>query len=269
MPAMIVDVHTHIFPPRFIAERRRLVDLDATFAAMYREPRARMATVEDLLASMDEAGVDVSIASGFWWHDAALAAEHAQYLVEAARASAGRILPFVPVTSSVPAGARGLGEARLHAPGDEARIAEAAAASSLPVLIHCTEEAGHEYPGKHGGLTSGGLWRFLHEHGDVRVIAAHWGGGFPFYALMPEVRALLASGRVIFDTSASHLLYEPRIFRAVSDLAGSEFVAWGSDFPLRRQAADRTAVEAALADARARAQVLGDNAARFLGLQEQ
>ena len=41
---------------------------------------------------------------------------------------------------------------------------------------------------------------------------------------------------------------------------------WGSDFPLREQAADRAAVEAAVGDQAQRAAVLGGNAARFLGL---
>lgn len=266
---MIVDVHTHIFPPRFIAQRTQLIDHDPSFAELYSDPRAKLATAEELLASMDAAGVDVSVACGFWWHDASLAAEHAAYLIEVAAASDGRIVPFVPGIASVPSGAQGLGEVRLHAPSEVEAIAEVATASELPLLVHSTEEPGHEYPGKRGGFTPGDLWRLLRGHEDVRVIAAHWGGGFPFYALMAEVRALLESGRMLFDTAASPLLYEPRVFRTVCDLAGSELVAWGSDFPLRSQAADRAAVEAALPELEERAAVLGGNAARFLGLPER
>ena len=98
------------------------------------------------------------------------------------------------------------------------------------------------------------------------MIAAHWGGGFPFYALMPEVRDLLESGRLVFDTAASPLLYDPRVFEAAQGLLGEGLVLWGSDFPLREQAADRAAVEAAVRDEAQRAAVLGGNAARFLGL---
>lgn len=263
---MIADVHTHIFPPRFIAERAGLAASDPAFGEMYGSAKAKMATAEELLASMGAAGVDVSVACGFWWRDAALAAEHAGYLIEAAAASGGRIVPFVP-GATVPSGARGLGEVRLRAPGDEARVGEAAAASGLPLLVHCSEEAGHEYPGKHGGFTPGALWRFLEDHDSVRLIAAHCGGGFPFYALMPEVQRLLSSGRVMFDTAASSLLYDPQVFRTVCDLVGSELVLWGSDFPLRGQAQDRAAVEAALPDPLERAAVLGGNAVRFLGLR--
>ena len=50
---MILDVHTHLFPPRLIADRARLIAADPGFAALYAPDRARMATAEDLIASMD------------------------------------------------------------------------------------------------------------------------------------------------------------------------------------------------------------------------
>jgi predicted TIM-barrel fold metal-dependent hydrolase len=277
---MIVDVHTHIFPPRMIADRARLAAADAAFGVLYGSPRARMATAEDLLASMAAAGVDRSVACGFWWRSAEHAAEHSAYLMEAAVRSRGRIVPFVPVAGGdgpasveqlVLAGARGLGEVRT--PDDAPELASdldallgAAVAAHLPLLAHCSEEVGHAYPGKGGGLTPGALWRFMSAHRQARVIAAHWGGGFPFYALMPEVRELLAEGRLVFDTAASPLLYDPGVFSAAQALLGGGLVLWGSDFPLRDQAQDRAAVDAAVPDEAQRAAVLGGNAARFLGL---
>ena len=268
MPAMIVDVHTHIFPAHLIEARQRIAEREPEFATMYADPRAKLATAEELLTSMAGAGVDVSVACGFWWHDAGLAAEHAAYLVEVAAASDGRLLAFVPGLTP-PAGAHGLGEARFDSIEASATAAAAAGATDLPLLTHCTEEPGHAYPGKHGGLTAGGLWRLLQDHEALRVVAAHWGGGFPFYALMPEVRTLLASGRVVFDTAASALLYEPRIFEVVRRLVGDNLIVWGSDFPLRSQATDLAAVTAAVPDPEARAAILGGNAARFLGIPER
>ncbi len=261
IPAMIVDIHTHIFPPRLIAQRDALAAADPSFGEMYADRKAKMATAEDLLASMARASVDVSVACGFWWRDPAVAAEHAAYLVESARASDGRLLAFVPTREATPGaieGASGIGEVREREP-------EAVPASTLPVLLHCTEETGHAYPGKQGGLTPGALGRLLEARPEARIIAAHWGGGFPFAALMPEVRARFG-GRLLFDSAASAYLYGPEIFRLVIDLAGLDTVAWGSDFPLRPQALDRVTVEAALPDATERAAVLGGNAARFLGL---
>ncbi|RLT35080.1 MAG: hypothetical protein DWI58_19870, partial [Chloroflexi bacterium] len=125
---MIVDIHTHLFPPRFIAERVRLAASDEAFGEMYADPKAKMATAEDLLASMERARVDVSVACGFWWRDRALAAEHAAYLVDVARASGGRILAFVPTREAVD-GAAGIGEVR-------ERTAEGVPTSALPVLLH-------------------------------------------------------------------------------------------------------------------------------------
>jgi uncharacterized protein len=277
---MIVDVHTHIFPPRMIAERARLAAADAEFGVLYRSPRARMVTAEELLASMDAAGVDRAVVCGFWWRSTEQAEEHRTYLLETAAASAGRIVPFVPVATGegpavidgiAAAGGVGLGEIRT--PDDAPELASeldallgAAVARGLPLLTHCSEEVGHAYPGKGGGVTTGALWRLVSAHPQARVIAAHWGGGFPFYALMPEVRALLESGRLVFDTAASPLLYDPRVFEAAQSLLGDGLVLWGSDFPLRDQAADRAAVEAAVHDGTQRDAVLGGNAARFLGL---
>ena len=263
-----------------IARRDELARADAGFAELYGDGRARMASAAELLASMEGAGVDRAVAAGFWWRDRGHAAEHAEYLLDAAAAeAAGKLLPFVPIAFAdggaralardyAAAGARGLGEVR---PGehdeDEAAawLAGVTAGLDLPLLVHASEPAGHDYGGKGGGFTPGGLWGLLRER-EPRVIAAHWGGGFPFYALMPEVRDLLAEGRLAFDSAASALLYEPRVFEAVAQLVGPELLMWGSDYPLRAQDRDLAEARAAVADPLLRDALLGGNAARFLGL---
>lgn len=274
MTRMIVDVHTHAFPPSLIARREALVRTDAQFAELYGDPATRMATADELLASMEEAAVDVSVVAGFWWRDPAVAEEHTAYLLEAAAASAGRLLPFVPAparnaaASLVARGARGVGEVRpANRLTPELALEHDAAAAGLPLLLHSSEEPGHAYPGKAGGYSIGMLWRVLTQT-DARVIAAHWGAGFPFYALMPEVQTHLIADRMLFDTAATRFLYDPAIFETVFALVGERAVAWGSDFPLRPQDADRRLLEQAVTDAEARAAVLGGNAARFLGLAE-
>ena len=269
-----------------IERREELARADAGFAELYGDGRARIASAGDLLASMDAAGVDRAVAAGFWWRDPGHAREHAEYLLSAAAETPGRLLPFVPIAFEdgaararareyAAAGARGLGEVR---PGDRdedeavAWLAEVTAGLDLPLLVHASEPAGHGYGGKGGGFTPGGLWRLL-ERGldgerELRVIAGHWGGGFPFFALMPEVRALLAGGRLAFDSAASALLYEPRVFELAAELVGPELVMWGSDYPLRAQDRDLAEARAAVADPALREALLGGNAARFLGLAE-
>ncbi|MGH2670525.1 MAG: amidohydrolase family protein, partial [bacterium] len=103
---------------------------DPTFAEMYATPKAKVATAEDFVASMDEAGVDVSVALGFAWREHELCVQHNDYLLESAAKSDGRIVPFVTVNMAadeadvanevarcVEAGAKGLGELRPESQG--------------------------------------------------------------------------------------------------------------------------------------------------------
>ncbi|HEY7268668.1 MAG TPA: amidohydrolase, partial [Dehalococcoidia bacterium] len=94
---MIVDLHTHIFPPEVIARREDYGRRDATFAALYGDPKAKLTTAEDLLASMDLAGIDVSVALGFAWGDAEDCRRHNDYTLESAARSGQRIVPFCVV----------------------------------------------------------------------------------------------------------------------------------------------------------------------------
>jgi len=45
---VIVDFHTHVFPPEVIASRERYLAADATFRELYSDPKAKLATAEDL-----------------------------------------------------------------------------------------------------------------------------------------------------------------------------------------------------------------------------
>jgi predicted TIM-barrel fold metal-dependent hydrolase len=174
------------------------------------------------------------------------------------------------IRSLAAAGARGIGELRPAQSGydladsDEADLlAWAASAYDLTLLVHVTEPVGHAYAGKQG-LGLGSLYAFARAASGVNIIAAHWGGGLPFYALMPEVREALET--MYFDTSAEHLLYEDSIYRRVIDLVGADYILWASDFPLIAQAKglERT-MNAGLNDEEFAA-ITGGNAARLLGL---
>ena len=136
-----------------------------------------------------------------------------------------------------------------------------AAERKLPVVVHGSEPVGHAYAGK-GTTHPDVLLAFVQRFPETRIVCAHWGGGLPFYALMPEVRAALT--HVYFDSAASPFLYEPGVFGAVAGTAGTERMLFGSDFPLLR--ARRVAKEAiAGLPAKDAAEVLGGNAARLLG----
>lgn len=278
---MIVDFHTHIFSPEMRDNRERYIAADETFAQMYSAPHHRLATAEDLLQSMEEAGVDVSVALGFAWTDHKLCQEHNAYVLEAARASGGRIVPFLSLQpkrrdgsraemrKGAEAGARGIGELRPESQGYDLEEGEGAdtlawgmAAFDLIGSFHATEPVGHPYPGK-AGLPVQQLYAFIEQHPELTIVAAHWGGGLPFYSLMPEVRQALAE--VYYDTAATTLLYDEAIYRFVGELAGWDHILWGSDFPLLSQKRQRELTESSLSG-EALELVMGGNGRRLLRL---
>ena len=79
---MIVDLHTHIFPPSLRNRPERWLDRDATFAELFAGPRAKMATAEELLEAMDEDSVVLSVAIGIGWTDQVVAREASDYAID-------------------------------------------------------------------------------------------------------------------------------------------------------------------------------------------
>jgi predicted TIM-barrel fold metal-dependent hydrolase len=279
---VLVDAHTHIFPHEILQRREALCERERTFAELYGDPKAKVAVADELVAALDRNGTDYAVALGFAWQDADLCRWHNDAILAAARASGGRFVPFCTLNPALPlrdvfkeaercaaAGARGVGELRPASLGldlDGAAgetLARCARELDLVLLFHASEPVGHLYPGKQGGEL-GALYRFIAAHPDVRVVAAHWGGGLPFYALMPEVRAALAN--TCFDTAATTLLYDQGVYRRVIDLVGVERILWGSDFPLLGPLRQRRATLAAPLAAREQELILGENAATLLRL---
>ena len=111
-------------------------------------------------------------------------------------------------------------------------LMDAARALDLIVLVHSSEPVGHHYPGK-GKTTPDKLWAFIQNFPHNTIVCAHWGGGLPFYALMPEV--LRDMQNVYFDTAASPFLYSPTVFESVAGLVGAERILLGTDYPLLPQ----------------------------------
>jgi predicted TIM-barrel fold metal-dependent hydrolase len=279
---MVVDCHTHVFPPRVRQRREEYLRRDRTFAEMYSSAKARLATAEELLTSMEEAEVEASIVLGFAWSEHELCVEHNDYLLEAAVKSGGRLIPFCTLqprageaafeeaARCASGGARGLGELRPESQGYRldgsdagALLAETGRRHGFVLLYHVSEPVGHSYPGK-AGLSLQSFYQFADVHDDLTLVGSHWGGGLPFHALMPEVREVLS--RVYVDTAATPYLYDAPVYR-LGCLAGAERILFGSDFPLISQRRQREAIEEGLADDEAaRRLVLGENACRMLGL---
>ena len=70
---MIIDFHTHINPPEIIRKREEYLTCDIWFGELYGDPKARLATAEELVAEMDAAGVGwllPSASAGATWASA-------------------------------------------------------------------------------------------------------------------------------------------------------------------------------------------------------
>ena len=279
---MIVDVHTHIFPPDICKHRESFCQRDAWFGALYSDPRARLATVEDLIAEMDASGVDVSITFSFGWTDAALIEETNSYVIDAIRRYPQRIRGMavsLPTTGQravyelercAQAGMVGLGELMPHGQGyrlsDIALLTpliEVACHYNLVVLSHCSEAVGHLYPGK-GDVSLQDIVTFLTAFPDIRFIAAHWGGGLPFYTLMPEIQRITTN--VWYDTAASIYLYRDNIFPIVENLVGADRILFASDYGLISQKRIISRIRQSGLSEEQVAMVLGGNAQHMFGL---
>ncbi len=281
---MIIDFHTHIFPPEMRERREHYAQRDRTFGALYADPRARIASAEDLIATMDEDGVDVSVAMGIGWADYGAAREANDYIIEATSRWQARIVGFAGINPAwgdraareaercAAAGLRGVGELHPDTQGfdlaDKSAMAELMAVAQerrLIVTTHSSEPVGHQYTGK-GTVSPQVLMRFISSFPDATIVCAHWGGGLPFYALMPEVADALRN--VYFDTAASPFLYNPQVYAAVSSLVGADKVLFGSDYALLRPRRLLNEIAASSLTPQEREAVQGGNAARLLRLPQ-
>ena len=279
---MIVDAHCHILPPSFPARRSELASRDATFAEILANPSARIADAPTLLQAMDRDGVDHAVVMSMGWSDYEVAVEANDYIIEAVGRYPERFTGFATVNPAwgeaavaetkrcAESGLRGIGE--MHADTQRFDITcqatmeplmGLARSFSMPVLLHCSEPAGHLYPGK-GKTTPGKVWQFISSFPDNSIICAHWGGGLPFYSLMPEVGAALSN--VYFDSAASPFLYRPDIYGTVAGLVGADRILFATDYPLMPLSRPLGEVAQAELTEFQRRQILGENAARLLGL---
>lgn len=280
MSSVIVDFHTHIFPPWLRERRDDYVKSDPCFALLYSQQEARIATAEELLATMDEAGIDSSVVLNIGWVSHELCVKTNDYILDSVSRYPGRLVGFcaiqpragdaaiAEIERCAGAGAKGIGELRSDVQAFDLTdkrtmkpLVDAALKHDLVFLTHSSEPVGHKYFGK-GSITPDILYSFITSFPNLKLVCAHWGGGLPFYALMPEVARALAN--VLFDTAATVFLYKPEIFEQVSRIIGSDKILFGTDYPLMHQNRVLAQVQSARLPARDKAKILGDNAQKML-----
>ena len=265
-----VDAHVHIFSPDVVARRDSYLPRDARFAALYTDPRARMATAEEVLAEMDCCGVETSVVFGFPFRDQGLCRATNDYVLEAMAAHLGRLAGLACVAPGAPgavaelercldAGMRGCGELAPDG-GDAARkelagIAGLLRERDLPLMLHANEPVGHEYPGK-SGFGPEAAAACVEAYPGTKLVFAHMGGGLFLYEAMPELRRILAD--CYYDTSALPYLYDAGVYKAVEATAGLHKLLFGSDYALLSPSRYRAGLQCLSPEGRAA--VCGDNA---------
>ena len=283
--AMIIDFHTHVFPPQIKKNRSKYIDSDPCFAILYSNKDAKLATADELITSMDKAEIDISVILNIGWTTHELCIETNDYILESIARYPKRLIGFCAVQPNsyeaalseiercAQAGIRGVGELRpdmqLFDLRDEvfmAPLVEILKKHNLILLTHASEPVGHEYPGK-GGITPDVLYPFITDFPDLTIVCAHWGGGLPFYALMPEVKRAMSN--VFFDTAASPFLYSPQVYNQVVQLVGADKILFGSDYPLLEQGQLLKEIRSLDLPEETKDSILSGNARRLLGIKDE
>jgi predicted TIM-barrel fold metal-dependent hydrolase len=282
---MIIDFHTHVFPPQVKKNRSKYIDSDPCFAILYHNAKGKLATANELIASMDRDEVDISVITNIGWTTHELCVETNDYILESIARYPERLVGFCAVQPNsyeaaiaeiercAKAGIKGVGEIRpdiqLIDLGDEVVMepfVEILEKYGLILLTHASEPVGHDYPGK-GGITPDMLYPFITKFPDLTIVCAHWGGGLPFYALLPEVKQAMSN--VFFDTAASPFLYSPQVYNQVVQLIGADKVLFGSDYPLLAQSRLIKEIRSQELPEETRSLILSGNARKLLGIQSE
>ena len=279
---MNIDCHTHIFPDEVRKDRTPFYKRDRGFSSIYKNSKSRIAGVKDLIASMDASGIERSVICGFPWNHPDLCSLHNKYLMESASRYPDRLIVFISLLFSdcdwsskeldrrMKEGAKGVGEiAFYHHPLvskdiDAMRpVLNRMEKGKIPLLLHTNERLGHPYPGK-GTTPLERFYELILSFPDLPILLAHWGGGLPFYELMPEVAKAMTN--VYYDTAASPFLYSKKIYAIASEMVGVGKILFGTDFPLLLPGRYFQELEASGLSNEDRAKILGLNFASLIGL---
>jgi predicted TIM-barrel fold metal-dependent hydrolase len=279
---LIIDIHTHIFPPEICRDRKSYFPGEPAFELLYRdEKKGPLSTAGGLIKAMNRDGIQASVTFGFPWRKQELNQRSNDYVLEAMARYPERILGFACLNPELPqavsegerclrAGMKGLGELALYsslAGGSWFErmfpLVELATDWDVPVLLHINEPVGHQYPGK-GRQPFWELYELIKTFPTTRFILAHWGGGLWWYQLMKrEVKEVLAN--TYFDTAASPFLYRPEIYEFAVKLIGTGKILYGSDYPLLGLERYLKEMDQAGLLSRQQEAILGGNSQRVLG----
>ena len=246
---MIIDSHTHLFFQAVADDRTPFFDSEPEFKLLYDSPKSKIATVSQLIDTMDRHNVDISILSGFPWRNPEYTKRNNDALLEAVTVHPKRLRGLACFDLSwngaakeaercIDAGLSGVGELAFYLSGIDdgaLRLLEPVMdvlkrKGNLPCMIHTNEPLGHSYPGK-TPVTLEQIDNLARAFSDNKIILAHWGGGIFFYHIMKkQMKERLKN--IWYDTAASVFLYGPEIYDMALKAGVLEKVLFGTDYPL-------------------------------------
>lgn len=269
---MIIDFHTHLFPPA-IAERAisGIVDRTLEIYGMV-QPVAFNGTIDGLKESMKKTGVDISVVQPI----ATKVTQYATINRYAKEITCENVISFAslhPYQENVREvlddicreGFKGI---KLHPDyqgveaDDEKFIALVKRATELGlyVTIHSGEDLGMRAPYK---CMPDRLERLLDKVDQQRIILAHM-GGFNVWDELIE-RGIVGCG-AYFDTSVVSRYIDIEKYRKIIDMHGADKILFGSDTPWEDPALTYKFLCSAGLSAEEMSLICEKNAAGILGL---
>ncbi|KUO53328.1 MAG: hypothetical protein APF76_08775 [Desulfitibacter sp. BRH_c19] len=292
---MIVDFHTHILPEQITSDPASFALRDDYFGFLSTSTPANhtkqfFATYKQAIKQMDKDGVDKIVIQGWPFLSHEYCVMQNDYIMEAMKAYPDRIIGFCVVNPNdglnaqrevkrcLQAGMAGVGELDPYGQRFSLKdenfliISDLCIDADIPLSIHISEPVGDFYFGKSDVSLNDYVYLIMAKP-LLKVILPHWGGGLPFYELMPEISKAFTN--VYYDTAASPLICSPAVYMSTINLVGHRRILFGTDYPLHLYPQKEkqpnflsmvNEVKDEIKDKEALDNVLGKNALRLLGL---
>lgn len=226
-----LDVHAHIFPDKIAAK------VVGTLEEYYNFKWRGNGTVTDLLASMDEAGVEKAVVFSCATKPEQVVPAN-DYLMMVKQEYPDRFIAMGTIHPDLPEAAKeidriraaGLQGIKLHPDFQKIYINEPAMMriyamldSSLPLMIHIGDHR-TDFSSPYR------LARVLEEFPELTIIAAHFGG----YREWDQVWKHLIGKKVYFDTSSSIFTLGTEEAAKIVRAHGADRILFASDYPASR-----------------------------------
>ena len=244
---MKIDFHVHVTPPDIIKNWEKIAEKEPYFKLLSESPVNKFSAAEDIVMELDNSNVDKAVIFGFCFQDMGLCEYVNDYVADSIKKFPDKLIGYMSLLPTSPEvekevdrcadmGLRGIGELfpygqdfDLTSLKEMSNLSNACIERDFPIMIHTNEAVGHHYAGK-TDTTAVKASAFANNYPDLKIIYAHWGGGLLFYELMPEIQK--QNKNVYYDTAASPLIYDKKIYKIAKEIGILDKVLFGSDFPL-------------------------------------